>query len=126
MERHFGIVPEIGSDVDPVCIVVAGCLWVVHFHHDGFEFNEGAMPAHDFDLAGRLERYSRVDRLVYLERDPRDVMLSLYMQITGRFRDFFHYEGSLSELFGTTISGAHHLKQFSEMWALIAERKSGF
>ena len=67
----------------------------VRFHHDAFEFNDGSRPAHNFDEEARLKKYAR-DRIVLLRRDPRDVMVSLFYQITGRFRDFFGYEGTIS------------------------------
>ncbi len=91
----------------------------VRFHHDGFEFNDGARPPHDFNLAARLERYPEAARLIYLERDPRDVMVSLYHQVTGRFRSFFDYSGSLGEFIRDDYFGAPNLARFRAMWAEI-------
>ncbi len=91
----------------------------IKFHHDQFEFNDGACPPHDFRLEPRLERYGQVERLVYLERDPRDVMVSLYHQVTGRFKDFFEYDGTLPEFIRHPYFGAENLKRFRDMWAEI-------
>ena len=77
------------------------------FHHDGFEFNDGAKPPHDFNQANRLSTYAKIDRLVYLERDPRDVMVSLYFQVTKRFKDFFRYEEDISTFIRDDYFGAH-------------------
>ncbi len=95
----------------------------IDFHHDGFEFNDAAKPPLDFDTAGRLARYGRRDRIVYLERDPRDVMVSLFHQVTGRFRDFFHYDGDLSDMLRDEYFGAVNLARFRAMWAEILTQR---
>lgn len=97
----------------------------IQFHHDQFEFNDGAKPPHDFDLPSRIAHYRTIDRVVYLERDPRDVMVSLYWQVTGRFRTFFNYQGSLGEFIRDDYFGAHNLQRFRLMWAGIV-RELGF
>jgi hypothetical protein len=61
----------------------------VRFHHDGFEYNDGARPPLDFDFAARLRRSAHVDRIVYLHRDPRDVMVSLFFQVTVSGVNYF-------------------------------------
>jgi len=94
----------------------------IKFQHDQFEFNDGDMPPHDFDLERRLEHYAQVEKLVYLERDPRDVMVSLYHQVTGRFDDFFHYTGTLSEFLRDDYFGAENLHRFRGMWAELVEQ----
>jgi hypothetical protein len=100
---------------------LTGHAEIIAFHHDGFEFNDGSRPAHDFDLERRRLRYGSVDRIVYLERDPRDVMVSLYHQVTGRFRDMFGYRGTLSEFIRDPYFGAENLARFRAMWNVIAE-----
>lgn len=94
------------------------------FKHDGFEFNDGTRPAHDFDVARRLVTYRDGDQVIYIERDPRDVMVSLYHQVTGRFRDFFNYEGDISDFIRDPYFGAHVLARFRAMWAEILSRRS--
>lgn len=93
----------------------------VRFHHDRFEFNDGTCPSHCFDLNLRMKNYSSVDRLVYLERDPRDIMVSLYFQITGRFSDFFSYKGTISEFIRDDYFGAQNLQRFRLMWSELTE-----
>ncbi len=95
----------------------------IGFHHDQFEFNDAARPPHCFDLNSRLEKYSGVDKLVYLERDPRAVIVSLYHQVTGRFSDFFHYKGNLSAFIRDDYFGASNLARFRAMWAEICQAK---
>ncbi len=87
----------------------------IAFHHDGFEFNDGTRPALDFDLQRRNVLYSPA-RVVYLSRDPRDIIVSLYHQVTGRFRDFFGYEGSISDFIRDDYFGATNLHKFRIMW----------
>lgn len=91
----------------------------VEFHHDGFEFSDPRMEPHNFDRPARLRRYAE-QRIVYLERDPRDVMVSLYFQITGRMRDIYDYQGTISAFLRDEYFGAGTLKQFREMWAELA------
>jgi hypothetical protein len=122
MIRHFVSYPKSGRTWIRYILVQLDCEPSVSFHHDHFEFNDGARPAHDFGFARRVERYRQVDRLVYLERDPRDVMVSLYFQVTGRFRDFFGYRGSLSEFIRDDYFGAHNLHRFRSMWAALCAR----
>lgn len=121
MQRHFVSYPKSGRTWVRYMLGRVDANHGVAFHHDGFEFNDGARPPHDFDLASRIERYRHVDRLIYLERDPRDVMVSLYHQVTGRFRSFFQYEGSLAEFIRDDYFGAANLQRFRTMWAAIAQ-----
>jgi len=92
----------------------------IEFHHDGFEFNDGTKPSHDFDLEGRRRQY-RGAVVVYMERDPRDVLVSLYHQITGRFRKFFEYEGDVSSFIRDDYFGAYPLRDFRLMWSELCD-----
>lgn len=100
-------------------LYLAGTRNIV-FHHDGFEYNDGAKPNLDFDPARRLSAYTSQDRLVYLERDPRDTIVSLFHQITGRFRDMFGYQGSLSDFLRDPYFGIANLLRFQAMWRDLA------
>ena len=91
----------------------------VRFHHDGFEFNDGAKPPHDFSVEKRMLRLAPEDRIVLLKRDPRDVLVSLFHQVTGRFRDFFHYPGTISDFVRDPYFGAEPLAGFYAMWDAI-------
>ena len=125
MIREFVSFPKSGRTWIRYLLGQLGVDREIAFHHDRFEFNDGAKPAHDFDLASRLAHYRNVDRLVYLERDPRDVMVSLYHQVTGRFREFFGYEGTIADFIRDDYFGAANLDRFRRMWHEIA-RERGF
>ena len=120
MQRHFISFPKSGRTWIRYALYQLGLDSQIQFHHDGFEFNDGNMPSHNFDLGQRLERYSRLDKIVYLRRDPRDVMVSLYHQVVGRFQDFFQYEGSVSDFIRDPYFGAEVLQRFQEMWDRLA------
>ena len=123
MMRHFVSYPKSGRTWIRYILVQLGVDDQILFHHDGFEFNDGSLPPHNFDLSQRLEKYARVEKLVYLERDPRDVMVSLYFQITGRFKDFFGYKGSLSEFIRDDYFGAGNLRHFRAMWKEFTDKQ---
>lgn len=88
----------------------------VGFHHDTFEYNDAARPQPSYDFNARQERAAASSAIVYVERDPRDVMVSIYHQVTGRFRDFFEYDGTISEFIRDDYFGAHNLKVFTDQW----------
>src|ERR1700704_240791 len=119
MNRHFVSYPKSGRSWIRYILAQLDLDRHIQFHHDQFEFNDGTRPQHDFDLARRLRDYAPVEKLVYLQRDPRDVMVSLYFQVTGRFRDLFGYEGNLSEFIWDDYFGAQILRQFRGMWLEI-------
>ncbi|MGA9341935.1 MAG: sulfotransferase domain-containing protein [Rhodanobacteraceae bacterium] len=125
MIRQFVSFPKSGRTWIRYMLGQLGHEADIEFHHDRFEFNDGAKPPHDFDVASRIARYRHVEKLIYLERDPRDVMISLYWQVTGRFRAFFHYDGTLSQFLRDDYFGAEILLRFREMWAGIV-RELGF
>lgn len=120
MQRDFISFPKSGRTWIRYVLYQLGLESQIRFHHDGFEFNDGSLPAHSFDLGQRLELYSRVDRIVYLKRDPRDVIVSLYHQVVGRFQDYFRYQGSVSDFIRDPYFGAEILKRFREMWDAIS------
>lgn len=123
MERQFISYPKSGRTWIRYILSRLGCDERVSFHHDRFEFNDGARPPHDFDLQARLARYPRGAKIVYLERDPRDVIVSLYHQVTGRFRDYFEYGGSISDFIRDPYFGVEPLRSFQAMWADILTQR---
>ena len=119
MQRHFVSYPKSGRTWIRYIFAQLSLEQQILFHHDRFEFSDCVKLPHNFNLSERLAQYSKVEKLVYLDRDPRDVMVSLYFQITGRMRDVFEYQGSISEFLRDDYFGAHNLKHFRKMWAEI-------
>ena len=119
MDRQFVSFPKSGRSWVRYALTRLGVADAILFHHDGFEYNNGAKPPLDFDYAGRLARYDGSKRVVYLQRDPRDVMVSLYHQVTGRFQDFFHYRGSISAFIRDPYFGAENLQKFRAQWSAL-------
>lgn len=123
LKRAFISYPKSGRSWIRFALIKAGLPNTVHFHHDEFEFNDGNKPELSFSSELRLEKYEDVDRIVYLERDPRDVICSLFYQVTGRFKDFFNYNGSMSDFIRDPYFGAENLKKFHQMWADICSKR---
>lgn len=93
----------------------------IKFHHDHFEFNSPERTPHDFGVEARKNRYSYRYRIVYLERNPLDVMASFYHQITGRFNDYHHYQGGPSEFIRDPYFGADILKRYQNTWNQLSK-----
>jgi hypothetical protein len=57
-------------------------------------------------------------KVVYLKRDPRDVLVSYYFQVTGRERhkNRFKEEINLSEFIRHPFYGAEMLKKYRDIW----------
>jgi hypothetical protein len=119
VDRQFISFPKSGRSWVRFALHRLGVASLIGFHHDGFEYNDAAKPALDFDLALRRERYPPRGRVVYLERDPRDVMVSLFHQVTGRFADFFAFEGDISDFIRDPYFGADNLLRFQTMWRTL-------
>jgi len=94
----------------------------IRFIHDGFEYNDGAKPALNFDPKERLRAYAAYDRILYIERDPRDTIVSLFHQVTGRFADFFDYRGDISAFIRDPYFGVHNLVGFQAMWRGLSDQ----
>lgn len=114
--RMFVSFPKSGRSWIRYALHRLGLAEQVAFHHDGFEYNDGARPPLDFDYAKRLARYRGNDIIVYMHRDPRDVIVSLYHQVTGRFADFFGYDGALGDFIRDPYFGAENLQKFRTQW----------
>jgi len=119
MKRQFVSYPKSGRSWLRYALNQLGVDKFIQFHHDSFEFNDGNRPLPNFDFSTRLNIYRRIDRVVYLYREPRDIMVSLYFQIKGRFQDFFNYEGSISDFIRDDYFGAKNLKLFQDQWNQI-------
>lgn len=116
MYCHLISYPKSGRSWIRFALSVLGHGHDIAFHHDGFEFNDGSLPAHNFDAGFRRIQYAPPCRLVYLARDPRDLIVSLYHQVTGRFSDFFDYQGDISDFIRDEYFGAQNLYRFQKMW----------
>jgi hypothetical protein len=121
--RQFVSYPKSGRTWIRYILVQLGLEREIEFHHDTFEFTDPQKPPHDFGFAKRLHRYARVERLVYLERDPRDVMVSLYFQITGRLADVYRSETDISAFIRDPYFGAENLARFRELWRKVVARR---
>lgn len=121
-KRMFVSFPKSGRSWIRYALHRLGFADRILFHHDGFEYNDGARPPLDLDYAKRLARYSDGSSIVYLHRDPRDVIVSLYHQVTGRFADFFQYDASLSDFIRDPYFGAENLQAFRTQWRDLCDR----
>lgn len=91
------------------------------FCHDEFEYNDSSKPPLNFDVDLRLKRYAQTGaKLVYVDRDTRDTIVSLYNQVTGRFAEFFHYNDSISAFIRDEYFGVDNLIRFQKMWRTLA------
>jgi hypothetical protein len=121
MDRQFISFPKSGRTWLRYALTQLGVADKICFHHDGFEYNDGTKPPLDFDYSKRLARYNYSNRIVYLHRDPRDVMVSLFYQITGRFAEFFNFHGTISEFMRDPYFGAENLQRCRCQWAALCE-----
>jgi Sulfotransferase domain len=119
-KRELISFPKSGRTWLRYALHLLGVEETIRFHHDGFEYSDPTRPALDFDLEARRQRALRVDKVVYLERDPRDIMVSLYHHITGRCQRIFNYHGTVSEFIRDPYFGAHNLYEFRRQWNLIS------
>ncbi|HEC68495.1 MAG TPA: glycosyltransferase [Candidatus Desulfofervidus auxilii] len=124
MKREFISYPKSGRTWIRYILAQLGLEKYINFHHDQFEFNDGSKPPHNFDIELRRQKYKKTDKIVYLERDPRDVMVSLYFQVTGRFKDIFNYKGTISEFICDKYFGAYNLCKFREMWNQLVKENN--
>lgn len=123
VQRHLISYPKSGRTWLHYMLVLLEVAPQIIFHHDGFEFSDGELPEHDFDLDRRLASYGADDKLVYLERDPRAVMVSLFHQVNYRLSDIFGLNTNLSEFIRHPYFGAENLLRFRLMWSEISQRR---
>lgn len=117
MEKHFISFPKSGRSWLRFALNHLGIASQIQFHHDGFEHNDASRPALDFSPETRLRKYADGQKIVYLQRDPRDVMVSLFHQITGRYGNTFNYTGTISDFLHDPYFGAENLHRFQSLWA---------
>ena len=107
-EKHLLDTPELTE--------TAGVLRT-DFHHDQTEL--GAYL--DYMSLPEDKRVYRDKKVVFLARDPRDVLVSGYFEATRRSFLFdgnpVKFDGSLSEFVRSPVFGARKLAVFYEIWA---------
>ena len=121
VDRQFISFPKSGRTWLRYALAALRVADQVCFHHDGFEYNDGTKPALDFTYSKQLEKRVGDRRIVYLHRDPRDVMVSLFHQVTGRFSDFFNFDGTISEFLRDPYFGAYNLQRYRRHWAALCD-----
>ncbi|MCA9214330.1 MAG: sulfotransferase domain-containing protein [Planctomycetales bacterium] len=121
-ECHLISFPKSGRTWLRYALHQIGVADAIKFHHDEFEFNTTEKQPHDFSVEPRKALYDQSRRVVYLERNPLDVMASFYHQITGRFKDYHNYQGSVSEFIRDPYFGAKVLDGYRRMWNELAEQ----
>ncbi len=95
------------------------------FCHDEFEYNDAAKPALNFNIDVRHKRYDcESDKIVYVDRDTRDTIVSLYNQVTGRFSDIFDYTDDISAFIRDEYFGVDNLIRFQKMWRTLASQNN--
>lgn len=122
MDRQFVSYPKSGRSWIRYVLHLLGLESEIRFHHDGCEFSDPSKPPLALDFAARLSGYTNGGRVVYLRRDPRDVMVSLYFQIKGRMRDVFDFEGDISAFIRDEYFGAANLLEFDRQWRELSRR----
>jgi hypothetical protein len=122
MNRQFISYPTSGRSWIRYVLHLLGLEKKIYFHHDGCEFSDSSKPPLALDFAARLATYSDGGRVVYLSRDPRDVMASLYMQVRGRMRDVFDVDADISAFIRNEYFGAANLRTFDKQWRELCRR----
>ena len=121
LSRQFVSFPKSGRSWLRFALHHCGVAKQIQFHHDDFEFNTSDRPPHDFSMDSRKRTYNSSHRIVYLQRNPLDVMASFYHQVTGRFQDYHAYKGSPSEFIRDPYFGASVLQRFRTIWSELAD-----
>ena len=61
-------------------------------------------------------------KIVFLTREPKDQICSLYHHITGRFKDVYNYKKSISEFIRDPYFGIDPLLKFRYIWRVLYNR----
>jgi hypothetical protein len=122
VDRQFVSYPKSGRSWIRYTLHLLGLDDRIRFHHDGCEFSNPSRPPLALDFAARLAAHSDGGRVVHLSRDPRDVMVSMYFQITGRMRDTFDFAGDISAFIRDEYFGAANLLEFDRQWQELCRR----
>ncbi|MCW8107616.1 sulfotransferase domain-containing protein [Alteromonas ponticola] len=113
--------PKSGRSWLRYAIELTGKASDIVFCHDEFEYNDATKPALNFNSDIRQKRYGgESGKLVYVDRDTRDTIVSLYNQVTGRFNDIFNYPDNISAFIRDEYFGVDNLIKFQKMWRNLA------
>jgi hypothetical protein len=122
MDRQFVSYPKSGRSWVRYILHLLGLETHISFHHDGCEFSDPSKPPLALDFGARLARFHANARIVYLRRDPRDAIVSLYFQVKGRMRDVFDFKGDISAFIRDEYFGAPNLLEFDRQWRELCRR----
>ncbi len=84
----------------------------VDVSHDGSDVSHG----YEFFKFARDKSIFASKKIIFLLRDPRDVMVSCYFQATKRDYSTTQYNGTLSEFIRSHRYGVHKLLDFYTIW----------
>jgi hypothetical protein len=122
MQREFVSYPKSGRTWIRYVLYRLGVENLIRFHHDGCEFSGPVGEPLALDFTARLHRAREAGPIVYLSRDPRDLIVSLYFQITGRMRDIYSFDGDISSFIRDEYFGAGNLYAFHRQWSELCRR----
>jgi hypothetical protein len=112
---HYGLGPELLLDT-PTLTDAAGVLRT-DFHHDASELRDDL----DYMTLPEDKRVYRGKDVVFLARDPRDVLVSSYFEATRRSFLFdgkpVGFDGSLADFVRSPVFGARKVAAFYDIWA---------
>jgi hypothetical protein len=102
--------------LDTAAVTAAAGVLRTDFHHDGSELREDL----DYTSLPQDKDAYRTKRVVFLVRDPRDVLVSAYFEAMKRsflFDGRVVFHGSLSEFVHSPAFGVRKLAAFYDIWA---------
>ena len=122
VDRQFISYPKSGRSWIRYVLHLLALETTIRFHHDGCEFSKRAKPPLALDFEARIHMYKNSGPIVYLRRDPRDTMVSLYFQIKGRMGKIYKYDGDISSFIRDSYFGAANLIAFDRQWQSLCRR----
>ena len=106
--NHFGLTCTNPMELDQLATMHLGVPRIEITHDDDPHFKKAD------ELTESKKKYKH-NRVILLVRDPRDVIVSWYFQITRRLRS---YNGSLSDYLEYEVGGFDSMLRFYNIWAM--------